>query len=293
MENKDEKKELKDNDKEKEKMKNEKDDDSKKEEGQNDESERSEEDWFEKYQEKLKFGPKDGSEEEKIPKVKERDEVETDEEESEKEKARISEDERFEKEIEEAEKKRKEREEKRKKELERIYEAARKRKEREEKSTKKEEILGGVVTKVGKVFSHESKEGVFRRKKLKNLETGGIKKMEKALKKVHRVPLKKKLEFINALKIYNTYNSSGKTVLRKEALEEFARKVRSKDYSGTKFRRMRKKLDPRTLKFKKKEIDKIVRKLTGKEDPNKYVRRKTKSAVNKPRKKSVARRGLF
>ncbi len=211
--------------------------------------------------------------------------IETSEEEEKKEMS----EEKFEEELKRIEKERREQEERRKKELERIYEDARKKREQKEKEKEqKQKIIAGQPVETGKIFSPRKEEGVFRRNKLSNFNTRGITKIEKKLKKVHGIPLKKKLEFINALKTYNP----SKTVLLKKDLEDFARGMKHRRFTTAKFKRMEKIMDPRSLKFKKREIDKIRMALTGEEDPHKYKRVTSKNLERRESSLRTLRRGL-
>jgi hypothetical protein len=198
-----------------------------------------------------KTGPSDGSEAEE---EQEKDRMER-------------ENEKFEKELEKLAQAREEQEERRKEELKKLYEETQKRKEkRKEEQKKKEEqkFIAGQPVEQKKVFSRKTE--IFRHNRLNDFNTSGLRKMDKALKKVTGVTLKKKLEFVNALKAY----SPSKTVLRKDDLKEFSRGLKFKRFTGNKFSRLKKTIDPKELKFKKRDIDKITRALTGEEDPYKY-----------------------
>jgi len=207
-----------------------------------------------------KRGPSDGSE------------IDVSEDEQE-EKSGMTEDE-FEEELEKLKKKREEQEAERKKELERMRDDARKKREEKTKQREEQKVIARQPVAAKKIFERKKNEGIFRHHRLTDFSAS--KKLEKALKKIHGVPLKKKLEFISALKAY----SPVKSVLLKKDLEDFARGVKYKRFTSAKFNRMKKVMDPQNLKFKRREVDKIKRALTGKEDPHKYQRRDMD--LNKP-----------
>jgi hypothetical protein len=193
------------------------------------------------------------------------------------------EDEKFEKELEKLAKAREEQEKRRKEELKRLYEEARKREEKRKGEQEKKEgqkFIGGQPVEQKKVFSR--KIGVFRHNKLNNFNTGGMRKIDRALKRVTGVSLKKKLEFINALKAYN----SSKTVLYKDDLKDFSRGLRSGKFTGSGFSNMKKTVNLKALKalkFKKREVDKITRALTGEKDPHRYQKRSASAGVGRCR----------
>ena len=231
-----------------------------------------------------KTGPSDGSELEKISE---------NEDEENKEKKIEQEDVNFEKELEEMERKRKEQELERRKEMKRNYdnpqekknerdkgkkeedsgevEGVEKKDKEEEKKGKDQKLIAGQPIQTKRVFERAKPEGIFRHHKVNNFSGTGIHKMEKALKRVHGVSAEQKIAFIQAVQAYNPTKS---TLLKKD-LENLSRGLRFKKYVGTKFNRMKKFLDPKTLDFEKREIDKMRRGLTGQADPHKFQRSDT------------------
>jgi len=189
------------------------------------------------------------------------------------------EDEEYNKRLDELEKARKAREEQREEKAKRIREEIeerkKKKKEREEKSNREKEekkqkkVIAGQEIQQKKVFSHKKEEGVFRHKKLMNFNTG--KKIDKALKKIHGISLKKKQKFVELLKSYNP----NKTTLRKKDFDDFVRRFKSKRFTGPNFDKMKKKIDLKSARkeFGKRDLDKLRRGITGEEDPHKYQRR--------------------
>jgi len=178
---------------------------------------------------------------------------------------------KFQEELEELEKARKEIEEKRKKEFERMRKNREKNKKPKDDIEQEEKIIGGQKVLVKKkIYDHEMK--VFRHNRLKDIDTRGTKKLEKAMTKVHGVSLKKKLDFLKAVKAY----SPTKSVLKKKDFEDFARRFKGKRFTGNQFKKVEKEgIDIRSLrkKFGKRDIDKLRRGITGEANPNAYKSR--------------------
>ncbi|MDF1497852.1 MAG: hypothetical protein P1P85_00645 [Patescibacteria group bacterium] len=178
---------------------------------------------------------------------------------------------KFQEELEELEKARKEIEEKRKKEFERIRKDREKNRKPKDDIKQEEKIIGGQKVLVPKkTYDHEMK--VFRHNRLNDLGMRGTKKLEKAMKKVHGVSLKKKLDFLKAVKAYNP----SKSVLKKKDFEDFTRRFKSKRFTGNQFKKVENDgIDIKGLrkKFGKRDIDKLRRGITGQADPNAYKSR--------------------
>ncbi len=178
----------------------------------------------------------------------------------------------FFKELEELEKMREERKEKSRKELEKIVQEKEKMKSKDRKGeeTKKDRtvMIGGKLTALKtKDYTHKLK--IFKHNKVNDFGNKGSARIEKVLHKVHGITLKKKLDFLGALKAYNPTES----VLKRKDFDEFTRRFKSKNFRSEKFRRAEKKginMKEVRKEFKKRDIDKIKRGITGQEDPYKY-----------------------
>jgi hypothetical protein len=176
----------------------------------------------------------------------------------------------FLKELEDLGKMKEEREEKIRKKLEKkVQEREKMKLEKEEEGAKSKTVmLGGRLTTLrAKNYVHKYK--VFKHNKINDLQNKGSDRMEKALHKVHGITLKKKLDFLEALKAY----SPTKSVLKKKDFDEFTRRFKSKNFRSEKFRKAEKRgIDMKELRkeFGKRDINKIKRGITGQEDPYKY-----------------------
>ncbi len=175
----------------------------------------------------------------------------------------------FFKELEELGKMREERKEKSRKKLEKIVQEREKMKlENKESKEYRTAIIGGKLTALKtKEYAHKLK--VFKHNKVNDFQNRGSAKIEKALHKVYGMTLKKKLDFLSALKAYNPT----KSVLKRKDFDEFTRRFKSKNFRSEKFRRAEKKgIDMKDVRkeFKKRDIDKIRRGIIGQEDPYKY-----------------------
>jgi len=175
----------------------------------------------------------------------------------------------FFKELEELEKMREERKEKSKKKLEKIVQEKEKMKPEDKKDKEdKTVMIGGKLTTLKtKDYAHKLK--IFKHNKVNDFQNRGSDRIEKALHKVHGITLKKKLDFLGALKAYNPT----KSVLKRKDFDEFTRRFKSKNFRSDKFRRAEKKgIDMKEVRkeFKKTDINKIKRGITGQEDPYKY-----------------------
>lgn len=175
----------------------------------------------------------------------------------------------FFKELEELEKIREERKEKSKKKLEKIIQEREKWKsEKKEGKESRTVMIGGKLT-VLKTKDYTHKFKVFRHNRVNDFQNKGSARIEKALHKVHGMALKKKLDFLEALKAYNPT----KSVLKKKDFDEFTRRFKSKRFVGNNFKKVKKEgIDIKSLRkqFGKRDIDKIRRGITGQEDPYKY-----------------------
>jgi hypothetical protein len=175
-------------------------------------------------------------------------------------------------ELEELEKLREERKEESRKKIERIVQEKEKMKTGCKES--KEDgiaMIGGKITAI-KTKDYVPKLKVFKHNKVNDFQNKGSDRIEKVLHKVHGITLKKKFDFLEALKAYTPV----KSVLKKKDFDEFARRFKSKNFKSEKFRRAAKSgIDMKELRkeFGKRDIDKIRRGITGQEDPNKYQSR--------------------
>ncbi|MBW6440925.1 hypothetical protein K0B03_02715 [Patescibacteria group bacterium] len=144
----------------------------------------------------------------------------------------------------------------------------------EEQKTRDGRIVGGGAKKV---YSH-SETKVFRHNKLNDFSTGGIKKMEKTLHKVHGVDIKKKVAFLKAIEAYNT----SKTTLTRKDFDKFARSFKGKNYSGKNYKNIKEAgIDIKGMRkdFSKRDIDQLRRGITG--DENKYAYKSKASDMKK------------
>ena len=178
------------------------------------------------------------------------------------------ENEEFQKEIDRLEKEREEYEERKKEAVERSRKDRGKKKKPEKESEQEQKMIGGQLTTVKKkTYDHKLK--VFRHNRLNDFSLSGTKKIEKALHKVHGVSLKKKMDFLRAVKAYNPT----KSVLKKKDFDEFTRRFKSKRFTGTKFKKVTEEgIDIKKMRkeFGKRDIDKLKRGITGQSDPYKY-----------------------
>jgi len=176
---------------------------------------------------------------------------------------------KFLKELEELEKMREERKEKGRKKLEKIIQEKEKMKAGDKESEKNKTVMigGKLTTLKTKDYVHKLK--IFKHNKVNDFGNKGSARIKKALHKVHGMTLKKKLDFLGALKAYNPT----KSVLKRKDFDEFTRRFKSKNFRSDKFRRAEKKgIDMKEVRkeFKKTDINKIKRGITGQEDPYKY-----------------------
>ena len=209
-------------------------------------------------------------------------------------------DEDYEKRLDELREVREEREEKKKQDLKNMYDKIEKRKkekqekekqwrkthgkEEEEKEKKKKSIAGEEIEQK-RFFSHKKEEGVFRHKKLANLNTKGSHKIEKAFKKIHKISPEKKRNFLELIKSYNP----SKTVLTKKGFDDFTRRFKSKRFVGPNFSRMKKEgidLKSARKEFKKRDLDQLRRGITGEKDPHKYQRKSSNQGGSSPKSSS-------
>ncbi|MCK5332865.1 hypothetical protein KAJ41_03315 [Candidatus Parcubacteria bacterium] len=197
----------------------------------------------------------------------------------------------FQEEMDELEKVRKEHQEKKKEQLERIRKDREKNKRKIGKEREPEDpriVAGQVVPVEKKTYKHEVK--LFRHKRLNDFSGKGLTKINKTLKGVHGVSVQKKVEFIKALKAYNP----SKSVLKKDDFVDFARRFKSKRFTGKAFKKLaREGIDIKAMrkKFGKRDIDKLRRGITGEEDPNRYRSSSsdTKKTVTPPANLSLRR----
>ena len=168
---------------------------------------------------------------------------------------------KFQKEIDRLEKEREEYEERKKEAMERAKKDREKKKKPEKEVEMEQKMIGGQLTTVKKkTYDHKLK--VFRHNRLNDFGVSGTKKMEKALHKVHGVSLKKKMDFLRAVKAYNPTNS----VLKKKDFDDFARRFKSKRFTGTKFKKVAEEgIDIKKMRkeFGKRDIDKLKRGITS------------------------------
>jgi len=207
---------------------------------------------------KIKTRPSDSSE------IKE----ETDENEQ-----NQSSDEAYFSDLDELEKARKEREDRKKEELERLRKERAVKNKEDEKDNAEEDASKDDIGKIGgqsvsrkpKEFSTEKK--LFRHNKMFGFSGSGAVKIEKALKKAH-VSTEKRRGLIEALSAYNP----SKSLLKKKDFELFARKFKSKNFSGNRFREGSKTVDFKSLRkeFSKKDLNKFRMAVTGDTDSHKY-----------------------
>ncbi|MCK5084510.1 MAG: hypothetical protein KAQ64_02555 [Candidatus Pacebacteria bacterium] len=199
-------------------------------------------------------------------KNKQNDDKIEDSEENDKKMDRESEE--FQEEIDRLEKEREEHEEKKNKAIERIKKDREKKKKPEQENKQEQKMIGGQLTTVKKkTYDHELK--VFRHNRLNDFSVSGTKKMGKVLQKVHGVSLEKKMDFLRAVKAYNPT----KSVLKRKDFDDFARKFKSKRFTGTKFKKVEEEgIDIKKMRkeFGKRDIDKLRRGVTGQSDPHKY-----------------------
>lgn len=176
--------------------------------------------------------------------------------------------------------------------LEKEMDEYKKAKDKRQKRGKRElEVLSiKKAQKEQRVYS--SKPEMFRHNKLKNFssESGqGAKKVCKVLKKVHGVSSEKKIKFVKALRAFNSkfipygrkediienegrkgYNKC-QTILNKKTFDKFERMLKHKQFNSQDAKRMIKGgLDPRELRFKKRDIKRMDLAIKGTEDPYKY-----------------------
>lgn len=178
---------------------------------------------------------------------------------------------RFTEEIDKLEKERKEHEQKKREDLERIRNDRKKKEKPEEEIKMVKKMINGHLTLVKKKdYDHKLK--VFRHDRLGDFSGSGEKKMEKVLRKVHGVSLKKKIDFLRAIKAYNP----SKSVLKKGDFDDFAKRFKSKRFTGSKFQKaVESGVDIKELRksFGKRDIDRLKRGVTGQNDPHQYKSR--------------------
>ncbi|MFA6096687.1 MAG: hypothetical protein WC788_03620 [Candidatus Paceibacterota bacterium] len=190
------------------------------------------------------------------------------------------------KDIEELEKARKEREDRKKEELERLRkERSIKGKEDDEKGTEGKEsskdgaikIGGQSVSRVKKEFSTEKK--LFRHNKMFGFSGSGAVKIDRALKKAH-INTDKRRDLIDALAAYNP----SKTLLKKRDFVLFARKFKSKNFSGSRFKQASKTLDIKGMRkeFSKRDLNKFRMAVTGESDAHRYQTKTEFTKAGKP-----------
>lgn len=174
------------------------------------------------------------------------------------------------------------------KEMDEYKKAKDKRQERERRELEIPSIKK--AQKEQRVYS--SKPKLFRHNKLKNFssESGrGTKRVYKVLKKVHGVSPEKKIKFVKALQAFNSkfisygrkkdiienegrrgYNKY-RTILNKKTFDKFERMLKHKQFRSPDARRMRKGgMDPKELRFKKRDIKRMSLAIKGIKDPYKY-----------------------
>lgn len=188
--------------------------------------------------------------------------------------------------LEELEKARQEHEERKKEELERMrkekaikgHEDADEDNEESGNSTEStvRKADGGMLSKNIKTFSTEKK--LFRHNKMYGFSGRGKVQIDKALKKAH-INTEKRRGLIEALAAYNP----SKTLLLKKDFNMFARKFKSRNFSGTKFQQGFKSVDFKSLRkdFSKRDLNKFRMAVTGESDSHKY---QTKTAFTNPSK---------
>ena len=200
------------------------------------------------------------------------------------------ENENFKKEIDRLEIEREEYEERKKEAIERAKKDREKKKKPEKEVEMEQKMIGGQLTTVKKkTYDHKLK--VFRHNRLNDFGVSGTKKMEKALHKVHGVSLKKKIDFLKAVKAYNPT----KSVLKKKDFDDFTRRFKSKRFTGTKFKKVTEEgIDIKKMRkeFGKRDIDKLKRGITGQSDPHQYKSRGSDSRNTPPPPASRTGRSL-
>lgn len=192
------------------------------------------------------------------------------------------------KDLEELEKARKEREDKRKEELERLRRdrAAKKRKDDEKNGNSEDKgdskdgakkIGGQSVSRAQREFSTEKK--LFRHNKMFGFSGRGAINIERALKKAH-IDTEKRRDLIDALSAYNP----SKSVLKKRDFELFARKFKSKNFSGDRFREGSKIIDFKNLRkeFSKRDLNRFRMAVTGEADAHKHQTKTVFTKAGKP-----------
>lgn len=194
------------------------------------------------------------------------------------------------------------------KEMEEYKKSKEKRQERERRELEIPSIKK--AQKEQRVYS--SKPELFRHNKLKNFssESGqGAKRVYRVLKKVHGVSPEKKIRFVKALRAFNSkfipygrkrdiienegrkgYNKC-RTILNKKTFDKFERMLKHKQFNSPDVRRMRKGgMDPKELRFKKRDIKRISLAIKGVKDPYKY-QGKT-SLADRDNNRSAPSRGI-
>lgn len=103
----------------------------------------------------------------------------------------------------------------------------------------------------------------------------GAIKIDRALKKAH-IGTEKRHDLIDALSAYNP----SKSVLKKRDFVLFARKFKSKNFSGSRFQEASKTVDLKDMRkaFSKRDLNKFRMAVTGESDSRKY---QTKTAFTK------------
>lgn len=190
--------------------------------------------------------------------------------------------------LEELEKARKEREERKKEELERLRkEHAIKKKDNGKDESQEETSENGTVKIEGQSVSRKPKEfstekKLFRHNKMFGFSGSGAIKIDKVLKKAH-VNTEKRRNLIEALSAYNP----SKSLLKKKDFELFARKFKSKNFSGNRFREGSKTVDFKSLRkeFSKKDLNKFRQAITGETDTHKYQTKTAFAKTGRPDRK--------
>lgn len=165
---------------------------------------------------------------------------------------------------------------KEKEKLERIKKNQKEREESKKKSKEKKvvELDGQIIEK--RVYSHTKKEGIFIRGKATNYSQ----KIDKALRKVHGVSLKKKKEIAEIIRDC----ASKKTTITAKEVDDILSKLKYKSYTGSgsgginRMLKNKKKegVDLKSYKnelkrkFSRRDIDKFKIALKGGKDPYKH-----------------------
>ncbi len=159
---------------------------------------------------------------------------------------------------------------------------------------------------------YSSKLELFRHNKLKNFvpeSAVGAKRVCKVLKKARGVSPEKKIKFVKALREFNSkfvpyrrkkdiienegrkgYNKC-RTILNKKTFDKFERMLKHKQFNSLDAKRMRKGgLDPRELRFKKRDIKRMGLAIKGEKDPYKYQGKASLASGNNNR--SALPRGI-